>query len=117
MVKLITYKVRVGNAIPILCDKPEDASKGNVVFTFGTETQEVISCSADDKVVGSKDMCMRGGFYFSANYRALPGKVNGRLVFNSVLTKDLIRTNTYPKCQPGSVNIDTSRSLRGDFNI
>ena len=96
MAKVFTYRVRAGNAVPILCDAPTDPSEGNIIFTFGTETQEVISCSSDTDVVKSSDMCLLGGMYFSAQYRALPGKVGGKLVFTSVLTKKPVRTNTYP---------------------
>lgn len=115
MVKVITYTVRTGNAIPKLCDAPSDPSEGNIIFTFGTETQEVISCGFDINVVKSKDMCMFGGDYYSATYKALPGKVSGKLVFNSVLAKRPERTDTYPSCSSnGTGSIDPS-AIEGDF--
>lgn len=98
MVKITTYSIRTGNAVPKMCGEPTDPSEGNIIFTFGTETQEIISCGSDTNVVKSKDMCMFGGDYFSANYRALPGLVNGKLVFESQLTKKPERTDSYPSC-------------------
>lgn len=102
MVKVTTYNVRAGNAIPKLCDNASDPSEGNIIFTFGTETQEVISCGFDTDVLRSKDMCMFGGEYFAANYKALPGLVGGKIVFNSVLTKRPIKSNKYPACNGSS---------------
>lgn len=105
-----TYKVRIGNTIPIV-STGEGSSTGNIIFTFGTETQEVISCSSDSEVVGSSDMCLLGGEYFSANYRALPAKVNGDLVFVSNLTKAPVFSEDYRSVNCGSI----SSSLSGDF--
>lgn len=97
MATVITYQIRSGNGVPLLCNG-SSPSEGNIVFTFGTETQEVINCSFDSDVITSKDMCLLGGDYYSATYKALPGKVGGKLVFNSTLMKKPIRSAIYPKC-------------------
>lgn len=90
------YNVRASNAIPLLCGST--TSQGNIIYTFGTECQEVILCGYTSKVLKSEDMCLLGGEYFSANYKALPGKVNGKLVFTSNLAKKPSITNEYGKC-------------------
>lgn len=93
MSSITTYNVRAGNAFP---DVGEGSiSTGAVIFTFGVELQEVLSCSTEKTVLKSKDMCLLGGSYFSASYRAYPGKVAGNLVFNSTVTKKPIFTNNY----------------------
>lgn len=85
MVKVTTYKQRSGPAIPVMDGA---TSKGTIIFSFGSETQEVITeCSTETNFLGSNDMCLLGGEYYSAQYRAFPGKINNKLVFNSVLNK------------------------------
>lgn len=94
MAKITTYQVRAGNALPRL--GTGTTSAGNIIFTFGTETQEVESeeCSKLG-IVTSKDMCLLGGDYFSANYKALPGKVDGELIFNTNIAKKPILSDKY----------------------
>lgn len=94
MVKVTTYQVRAGNALPTLGGG--STSTGNIIFTFGTETQEENSeeCSTVD-ILKSKDMCLLGGDYFSANYKAIPGKKNGDLIFSTNITKKPIYSNDY----------------------
>lgn len=96
--KVNSYKVRSGPAIPVIGGGT--TSKAITIFTFGVETQEVISeCASEVNFLTSKDMCLMGGEYFSANYRAFPGKIdlndgNGsRLYFTAVLTKKPIEKN------------------------
>lgn len=111
MAKLVTYKVRSGNSIPIIAGGGGDSSTGNVIFTFGTETQEIISCAAEDDVLGSSDMCLLGGEYFSASYNALPAKVNGQLKFTSNITKPPVFSANYNTGCIGS----SSSPISGDF--
>jgi len=117
MVKVYTYRIRAGNAISIVCDDTiNNISQGNLVFTFGTESQEINSCSADQDLLKSSDMCMLGGNYFSATYRAYPGKVNGKLVFNSVITKKPVLSNEYGQsCNPETINFDVHDVLKSEF--
>lgn len=95
MIKVTTYKVRSANAIPIMPQGGGSSSDGVIVFTFGSETQETISCGSDRDVIRSSDMCLLGGEYFSANYSALPGKINGDLVFQSNLAKVPVLSKNY----------------------
>ena len=86
MVLVTTYKIRQGNAMPLLCDSSQ--SSGVIIFLFGSETQEVSSCAKDDDVKLSEDMCLMGGDYFSANYQAYPARLNcNKMIFKSVVTK------------------------------
>ncbi len=86
MVKVITYKVRQGNPMPLLCDG--DVSTGVIINFFGAETQEVYSCEAEDRILKSEDMCLRGGDYFSASYQAHQSRLDcNKIVFKSVVTK------------------------------
>jgi hypothetical protein len=98
-----TYKVRSGPAIPVV--GKGTTSKAITIFTFGVERQEVISqCASEVDFLTSKDMCLMGGDYFSANYRAFPGKIDGKLYFTAVLTKKPVKTNetTVGGCTGGS---------------
>ena len=91
-IKVTSYKVRSGPAIPIIGEGT--TSNGITIFTFGVETQDVIStCTSETEILTSKDMCLMGGEYFSANYRAFPGKINCKLYFTAVLTKKPIEEN------------------------
>jgi hypothetical protein len=99
MTTLNSYTVRAGNAIPLMCDKPVDASTGNLVFTFGTECQEINTCGYTNQIIKSTDMCLLGGIYYTATYKALPGKVNGQVVFQSVLTKKPVLSADYGQCK------------------
>lgn len=112
MARLVTYKLRIGNSIPIIAGGGGNSSTGNVIFTFGTETQEIISCAAEDEVLGSADMCLLGGDYFSANYNALPAKVNGKFKFTSNITKPPIFSANY---NTGGAACISSSSISGDF--
>ena len=111
MAKVTTYKVRSGNAIPIIANGGGDSSTGIVIFTFGTETQEIITCAAEDDVIGSADMCLLGGEYYSANYSALPAKVNGNLKFTSNLAKAPVFSANY---KAGGCSGSSSSPIAGD---
>jgi len=82
-----TYKVRSGNPLP--------GAGGNIIFVFGTETQEIENNDCSSEVKTSKDMCLLGGDYFSANYKAYPGSFGSELVFSETLAKKPIATNEY----------------------
>lgn len=84
MVKITTYKLRIGNAISIICGGTQ--STGIILFAFGTEYQDIINCSFTHKVITSADMCLMGGDYFSANYKGYSGKVDNNFTYNSNLT-------------------------------
>lgn len=84
MAQSTSFKVRHGNAIPIMAGS---SMTNAFVWTFGSESQEIEACESTAEVLASKDMCLLGGEYFSAQYKAHPGKANGSLVFNSVLAK------------------------------
>jgi len=92
MVTVVNYKVRRGNPVSSLC---EDGSPV-YIFTFGTETQEIISCLKETEVLTTLDMCLLGGDYFAASYKAHPGKVNDRFVFSSNIQSPVIRSGSYP---------------------
>ena len=100
-----TYKQRLGNAIPIV--GTGSISTGVIIFTFGFETQEVLSCGSTHEMLKSTDMCLMGGNYFSANYKALPGKVGGKVAFSSVTTKKPILSTKAPP--------SNGDCLRGDY--
>lgn len=113
MAKLNTYKVRSGNAIPIIPDGGGNSSQGSIIFTFGTERQEIISCGSEEEVASSRDMCLLGGEYFSANYSALPAKVNGKIKFASNLAKAPKLSSSYETgCTTGSGPV--SSPISGD---
>lgn len=85
MVKTVTtYKVRAGNSLPI--------QGGAIVFTFGVERQEIELSECATGILTSEDMCLFGGDYFSANYKALPGRIDGDLIFNSTQAKKPVIT-------------------------
>lgn len=90
MAVITTYKVRSGNPLPT-------SQGGNViVFCFGTEAQDIENNSCETQVLKSSDMCMYpDGQYFSANYKAYEGKVNGELLFSANLTKKPVISNNY----------------------
>ena len=91
MVKTTQYLVRSGNPITRVFNEASVA-KDIVVFTFGVETSEVESCSATTSILESKDMCMfqddTEEGYFSADFTALPGKVNNKIVFQANTVKN-----------------------------
>lgn len=101
---ITTYKTRMGNAIPIM--GAGSSSEGTIIFTFGYEYQEILSCGSTDSILGSKDMCLLGGEYFSANYKALPGKVDGKVAFSSVSAKKPVLTLTPPPNGGGCLSGD-----------
>ena len=101
MTTLNSYQVRAGNAIPLMCNGANESSQGNLIFTFGTECQEIISCSYTITVIKSVDMCLLGGSYFTATYKGLPGRVHGKIVFQSNLTKKPILSENYGQCAKG----------------
>jgi hypothetical protein len=91
MVKTTQYLVRSGNPITRVYNE-SSVAKDLVIFTFGVETSEVEACSATTSILESKDMCMfkediEEG-YFSANFTALPGKVNNKVVFQANTVKN-----------------------------
>lgn len=82
------YKVRSGKPLPVLGTGTTGQSM--VMYTFGSECNKIISCENDTNVVLSSQMCLFNpdeGAFISASYRAYPEKVNGKLVFNSVLVE------------------------------
>jgi hypothetical protein len=93
MVIINTYTVRTGNALV-----SKDASTGKPIlymFAFGTETQKVNMCEVNYNVLTSDDMCLRGGPFFSANYRGLPALVKGKLAFTSTIAEKPIMSPNY----------------------
>lgn len=121
MSSFTNYKVRRGNAIPLLCNN-NATSEGLIIFTFGTETQEVINCSVEEDVIHTTDMCMfTDGEYYSASYKAHPGKVNGQLRYSANLTKPPQRSGDYDDSNNCDGNSDTFCSsnvgarVEGDF--
>lgn len=113
MADLTTYTVRLGRPTPLICD-PFGSAEGVIVFTFGVECQQVLSCATDQRVVRSDEMCLidaSDNALFSAQYKALPSKVNGSLVYDSVLTRKPVYSNDYGACSTGS----TSSPVSSDF--
>lgn len=93
MVKTTTYKVRSGPGMPIMGDS--DISAGVVIFTFGSETQKIEAGCSNEIDITSKDMCLMGGAYFSASFKAMPGTVDGNLIFSSTkATKPIMAGST-----------------------
>lgn len=107
MSKVVTYKARVGNALPVL--GRSTSTRELIFYSFGAELQEVIACTGVTELVQSADMCLQGGQYFSAQYKAYPGKVNGKLKFTAVFTKKPVLTLQY------SSNGSGNSSLASDF--
>lgn len=92
------HRQRNGNPLPILGGG--STSSGAVMYIFGNECQRVITCSNDDTPVRSEEMCLLGGLYWSASYKALPNKVSGKVRYNATLTeKPIIGQNI--QCQSG----------------
>ena len=83
MANTTTYTVRTGRPIPIMGNS--GAANGIRQYTFGYECQKVITCSTEETVITSEDMCLWGGDWYSASYRALPVKVNKKVLFNATL--------------------------------
>ena len=79
------YTLRTGKPLPIMGSGGE--SSGIKQYTFGSECQAVIACSNENTVLKSEEFCLMGGEWISANYRALPNKVNGNIVYNATLKK------------------------------
>lgn len=103
-----TYKVRTGNSLP---DVNSGSIENKVIFyLFGSETQEVINCG-DNEVVKTTDMCMFGGDYYSAQYSAYPGKVDGKLLFSANLAKRPILSATYKTGGGSSNGLDAEGSF------
>jgi hypothetical protein len=98
MTTLNTYTVRAGNSLPLMCDQPVSQSTGNIVFTFGTECQTITNCGYTNQIIKSTDMCLLGGTYFTATFKGLPGKVNGKIVFQSTLAKKPVLSPNYGQC-------------------
>jgi hypothetical protein len=104
MTFLTTYQVRVGRPLPIYCDSP--TVEGVIVYSFGSECQDVISCSLDQTVIRSSETCLRDlseDAVFSANYRAHPQKINGQLAYTSTIQRKPVFSQDYA-CAVGSNN-------------
>ena len=84
---LVSYKVRSSNSFPI--------QGGNLIFTFGTECQQVIFNECASTILTSRDMCMLGGNYYSATYKAYPGSIGGQLVFSATEASRPVYTGQY----------------------
>ncbi|RKZ85081.1 MAG: hypothetical protein DRQ39_07595 [Gammaproteobacteria bacterium] len=76
-------------------------STGAIMYVFGYECQEVITCSNDTTVLKSEQFCLMGGEYWSANYKALPAKVDGSVRFNVTITKKPVLSQSEPNCGGG----------------
>lgn len=135
MVKITLYRVRRGRTMPRLCAGSKssklDSSKlltdlqayncgckgrgGSrnitrtptlVVHLFGSETQEVTSCTMTKNLVSSDEMCLNSEKgYISANYKALPTKIDKKVYFNSVLNKKPVLSPNYPTAVCSQKNI------------
>lgn len=112
MIKTTQQLIRSGNPITRVTD--EVAAKDIVVFTFGVEISEVESCSITTYVVGSEEMCMfqqdTEEGYFSTDFSALQGKVEGKLVFEANLVKN---NRMIKECVPPAGT--GRRSICGNF--
>jgi len=117
MTKTFSYKIRAGNSIPIVPDGGTSSSKGNIIFTFGTEKQEILNCGSDRDVLSSDDMCLLGGEYFSASYSALPAKVNGQLRFVSSLAKAPIISAKYDTGKPCGQGSPVAAADGSEFEV
>jgi hypothetical protein len=87
----ISYKVRSSNAFT-----PKGG--GNLIFTFGTECQSTNLNECAQSNLKSTDMCMLGGEYYTATYKAYPGTLNGSLVFSSTESERPIYSADYNSC-------------------
>lgn len=96
MATVTQYKVRLGRAMPKLCSTT-GTSKKIIQFRFGGETQEVLTCNYDTKIVKSEDACLaseEADAYYATNYKAHPVKVEGELVYQSVIQKPVVLHET-----------------------
>ena len=87
MAEVTTYKVRSGNSLAL------EESGEFYVFVFGSETQDLETAECTDTLLSSDDMCFLGGEYFSANYQAIPGLVEGKILFTQSQAKKPILSN------------------------
>ena len=92
MARFQTAKCRTGK--PTLdCLDPDTL----VIFTFGIDYQEIISCVGTDKIVGSEFACLRSTeeeAYVSAQYKVIsPTPEDGNLLFNATLNLKVNSTN------------------------
>ena len=83
------YKAIMGKPLP-------KCEGGAVIFFFGSECYDVTLDTATETLVNSSDMCMQGGPYFAAAYKAYPGQVqDGNLLFTAqLISAALIRSDT-----------------------
>ena len=92
-----TYTLRLGRPMPVLCDTGGTA-EDVISYTFGSECQQVETCAADENVAPSAETClmnMEDDAIYSATYRAHPVTVDGKIIFNSTVTRKPIATNNY----------------------
>jgi len=88
MARLDTYRLRNGSPLPVL--EEGTTATASVMYTFGSECQEIVTCANTNDVAKSDEFCLFNtdeNSYWSANYSALPTKVNGRITYNSVIQK------------------------------
>lgn len=96
MVTVITHKVRHGTPMPVL--EANATSNGAVMFIFGYECQHVETCSSEETVLKSEEFCLMGGDWWSASYKALPHKVNDKVLYQATLTKRPVLSTTVNSC-------------------
>jgi hypothetical protein len=97
------HRARNGNPMPIMGGN--STSTGAVMYMFGNECQRVITCSDDGAPLRSEEMCLMGGAYWSASYRALPAKVDGDVKYNSTIT-EIPRIGQEVQCSTDGRNCD-----------
>ena len=100
MTTVQSYKVRLGGFMATTSSR--GATGGGVCFMFGTETQKTDICNTESEVVQAEDACVFGGSVYSAQYKALPGTKNGKLVFNASVSYPPVLSEKYDSGTGGS---------------